>query len=63
MLGGSLATPLGSSNMMRTDDFGLSLLSNDYLPDFFGKNKPKAYGGIEHFGDSLMPHEVFIGLI
>ena len=50
---------------MQADSMGISPLSNDYLPDFFGHNKPKAYGGhgIENFGDSLMPHEIFIGLI
>ena len=48
---------------MQTNDLGS--LSNDLLPDFFGNKKPKAYGGnaIETFGDSLMPHEIFIGLI
>ena len=50
---------------MQADSMGISPLSNDYLPDFFGHTKPKAYGGhgIENFGDSLMPHEIFIGLI
>ena len=63
LFGDILATPFGSSHLMQTN--GLGSLSNDYLPDFFGNKKPKAYGGnaIETFGDSLMPHEIFIGLI
>ena len=63
LFGDIMATPFGNSHLMQTNDLGS--LSNDLLPDFFGHKKPKAYGGnaIETFGDSLMPHEIFIGLI
>ena len=63
LFGEIMTTPFGSSHLMQTNDLGP--LSNDFLPDIFGNKKPKAYGGnaIETFGDSLMPHEIFIGLI